>query len=119
MKGFETSLVISLPEAIGWIEHLYFQIMLSNQEALSLPGEYSYSYISPNGLEWPKINDKCLHAFVDNYATSVFKVKIDSNRFPKGQYYCTFEAWNMDHKTICKTDVSDFSLGEFDYTKYI
>lgn len=119
MKGFETSIVISLPEAVGWIDNLYFQIILSNQEVIPLPGEYLYSYISPNGLEWPKINDKQLQLFVDSYATSVFKVKIDSNKFPRGQYYCTFEAWNLDQKTICKTDLIESSLGEFDYTKYI
>lgn len=110
MKGFKTSIIIVIPEALGWIDNLYFQIMVPNKEVCSLPGKYLYSYISPNGLEWPKINEKRFHHLVNKYDTSVFKVTIDSNNFPKGQYYCTFDAWNLYEKTICKTDVMDFFI---------
>lgn len=119
MKSFETSLTIVIPEALGWIDNLYFQIMLKNKEVLPLPGEYLYSYISQNGLEWPKINGKQLHLFINNYATSVFKVNINSDKFSNGQYYCTFEASKSGQKRIFKTDLREFLLEEFNYTKYI
>lgn len=112
-KNFVSSLVVALPEALGYLD-VYAHITVNGKTIDIKAHHFSRGITCPNS-SWPTIYFKdCNQPVVveNNLSTSYFKVEMEFYEKMEGEYYFTVIGWKGNNPTSYYTEKRYFCIGQ-------
>lgn len=111
-KTFISSLVVALPEALGYLD-VYAHITV-NGKAINIQAKHCGRGTVCNNQTWPAIylSDCNKPVVVENdLGTSYFEVEMEFYEKMQGEYYFTVIGWKDSTSTCYYTEKRHFSTG--------
>ncbi len=114
-KTFLSSLVVALPEALGYLD-VFAHITTVNGKTTNIQAKHFSRGTSCSNQSWPTIylNDCNKPVVVENdLNTSYFKVNMELHEKMEGEYYFTVVGWKDNEPKFYYTEKRYFYVGQY------